>query len=273
VATLSLSEAPTASASRGPVAPRLERFRRFIPPLAIILLWQAGSSLGWIPPRAIASPATIVATFWSLAVSGELLHHLLVSLGRVAAGLVIGVATGTALALVAGLSRRGEDLVDATMQMLRTLPFLALVPLFILWFGIGETPKIALVALGSAFPIYLTLFAGIRAVDPKLVEAARVFGLKQRELIRQVILPGALPSALVGLRYSLGSAWLSLVIGEQINASSGIGYLVMTARDFLRTDIIFVGLIVYALLGLAADQLVRGIERSVLRWRPSFVKA
>ncbi|MDR6289114.1 sulfonate transport system permease protein [Inquilinus ginsengisoli] len=266
MATLSLSQAS------GAVTGRIDRFRRFIPPLVIILLWQAGSSAGFIPARSIASPATIIVTFWSLLASGELLQHLLVSLGRVTAGLVIGVSTGTVLALIAGLSRRGEDLVDATMQMLRTLPFLALVPLFILWFGIGETPKIALVALGSAFPIYLTLFAGIRSVDAKLVEAASVFGLSQRELVRQVILPGALPSALVGFRYSLGTAWLSLVIGEQINASSGIGYLVMTARDFLRTDIIFVGLIVYALLGLGADQLVRIIERSVLRWRPSFVK-
>ncbi|KGM31985.1 ABC transporter permease [Inquilinus limosus MP06] len=266
LATLSLTQ------SAGGFTARIERFRRFIPPLVIVLLWQAGSSAGLIPARSIASPLTIIGTFWTLLASGELLQHLLVSLGRVSAGLAIGVTTGAALALVAGLSKRGEDLVDAIMQMLRTMPFLALVPLFILWFGIGETPKIALVALGSAFPIYLTLFAGIRGVDAKLVEAAGVFGLSQRELIRQVILPGALPSALVGLRYSLGSAWLSLVIGEQINASSGIGYLVMTARDFLRTDIIFVGLIVYALLGLAADQLVRLIERSVLRWRPSFVK-
>jgi sulfonate transport system permease protein len=248
------------------------RYRRFLPPLIIVLIWQLGSSLGWIPSRSIASPLDILGTLWALSASGELLQHLLVSLARVSAGLTIGVSIGAALAIVAGLSKGGEDLVDATMQMLRTLPFLALVPLFILWFGIGETPKIALVALGSAFPIYLTLFAGIRNVDTRIVEAATTLGLSRSELVFHVILPGALPAALVGLRYSLGFAWLSLVVGEQINASSGIGYLVMNARDFLRTDIILAGLIVYAFLGLAADQIVRAMERALLVWRPSFIK-
>jgi sulfonate transport system permease protein len=161
--------------------------------------------------------------------------------------------------------------VDAPLQMMRTMPHLALVPLFILWFGIGETPKIALVALGAFFPIYLTLFAGIRGVDRKLLEMGQTLGLSQRERILHVVLPGALPSALVGLRYAVGVAWLSLVVGEQINADSGIGYMMMNARDFLRTDIIMVGLLVYALLGLFADQLVRIIERAALVWRPALV--
>ncbi len=183
-----------------------------------------------------------------------------------------GSGKSTLLRTLAGLSRRGEDLLDATLQMLRTLPFLALVPLFILWFGIGETPKIALVALGTMFPIYLTLFSGIRGVDAKLIEAGSTLGLTRREQVLHIVLPGALPSALVGLRYALGVAWLSLVVAEQINADSGIGFLVMTARDFLRTDIILVGLIVYAILGLSADQIVRVLERRVLAWRPSFLK-
>lgn len=181
---------------------------------------------------------------------------------------MIGVAFG----LVAGLTRRGEEAVDSSLQMLRTLPHLALVPLFILWFGIGETPKIALVALGATFPIYLNLFAGIRNVDAKIVEAMTTFGLTRSEMIRHVILPGALPSALVGLRYAIGVAWLSLVVGEQVNAANGIGYLVMNAREFVRTDVIFVGLIVYAVLGLSADVVVRRIENRVLRWRPSFLE-
>ena len=250
----------------------LGRVRRYLPPLVLVALWQAGASLGWIPTRTLASPAAIVATAADLVASGELPHHLLVSLGRVAAGLAIGISTGIVLALVSGLSRRGEDLIDATLQMLRTLPFLALVPLFILWFGIGEAPKIALVALGAVFPIYLTLFAGIRGVDAKLVEAGRTLGLTRAELVRHVVLPGALPSALVGLRYALGTAWLSLVVAEQINAETGIGALINQARDFLRTDIILVGLIVYALLGLGADQIVRAIERNALAWRPSLVE-
>jgi sulfonate transport system permease protein len=196
---------------------------------------------------------------------------MLVSLQRVAIGLGIGVVAGTVLAVAAGLSRAGEDVVDAPMQMLRTLPFLALVPMFILWFGIGEVPKVALVALGTTFPIYLNLFAGIRGVDPKLLEAGRVFGLGRWGIVRHVVLPGALPSGLVGLRYALGTAWLSLVVAEQINATAGIGYLINDARDFLRTDVIVVGLLVYAILGLTADGLVRFGERRLLAWRPTLV--
>ena len=257
---------------RLPALPSLGRLRRFASPLAILLLWQAASMAGLISPRTLAAPSTVIVSAWELLLSGELPRHLLVSLGRVAGGLAIGVTVGAALAVVAGLSKLGEEIVDAPMQMLRTLPFLALVPLFILWFGIGETPKIALVTLGAAFPVYLTLFAGIRGVDPKLVEAGKVFGLDRAGLVRHVILPGALPSGLVGLRYALGSAWLSLVIAEQINATSGIGFLINDARDFLRTDVIVVGLVVYALLGLGADALVRAVERRTLAWRPQLVK-
>lgn len=250
---------------------RLGRTRRFIVPVLLILLWQAGAEAGLFSTRLLAPPSAILAAAWQLILSGELLHHLLVSLRRVAIGLAIALGAGVSLGLVAGLSRLGEDALDATLQMLRALPFLALVPLLILWLGIGEATKIALVALGATFPIYLTLFGGIRGVDPKLLEAGRVFGLGRAALIRHVVLPAALPQALVGLRYALGTAWLSLVVGEQINATAGIGYLVMDAREFLRTDIILVGLLVYALLGLGADQLVRAIERRALAWRPSLV--
>jgi sulfonate transport system permease protein len=266
--------APRAQDAAAPAGPPrdLRKLRRFVSPLVLVLLWQAASSAGLISPRTLASPATVLASGWELMLSGELPHNLLVSLARVVSGLAIGLTLGTAFALLAGLSRKGEEIVDAPLQMLRTLPFLALVPLFILWFGIGETPKIALVALGTTFPIYLTLFAGIRGVDPKLMEAGRMFGLDRRGLIRHVILPGALPSALVGLRYALGTAWLSLVIAEQINATSGIGFLINDARDFLRTDVIVVGLVVYALLGLGADALVRALERRALAWRPNLLK-
>lgn len=242
--------------------------RRFASVAVLLCAWQAGSMLGWIPVRTVAAPSAILQSLLTLVQSGELQENLLVSLGRVAFGLGIAVAAGTVAALVAGLSRLGEDALDAPLQMLRTLPHLALVPLFILWFGIGETPKIALVALGGVFPIYLNLYAGIRGVDPKLVEAARTLGLSRLALIRHVILPGALPSFLVGLRYAVGVGWLSLVVGEQINADSGIGYMMMNAREFLRTDVIMVGLLVYAALGLAADQMVRAIERNALVWRP-----
>jgi sulfonate transport system permease protein len=243
--------------------------RRAATPLLLLLVWQAASGLGWVPARIIPAPLSVLAAARDLLLSGALVHHLAVSLLRVTVGLAIAIVTGTALALVAGLSRLGEDLVDPPLQMARTLPFLALVPLFILWFGIGETPKVALVVLGATFPIYLNLFAGIRGADPKLVEVAATLGLSRAGLIRHVILPAALPNFLTGLRYAIGIAWLSLVVGEQINADSGIGYLMMDARDFLRTDIIMVGLAVYALLGLASDQAVRALERTALAWRPA----
>ncbi len=263
--TLALDTSLPQSRSRRPVPPGW--LRRMIVPVAIVVAWQAASSTGFIGSRMVPSPLRIVATFTDLTVSGELGRNLLVSLGRVALGLGIGVGTGAALALIAGLSRLGEDSVDATVQMVRTLPHLALVPLFILWFGIGETPKVALVALGSAFPIYLNLFAGIRGVDPKIVEAARTFGLSRTELVRHIVLPGALPAFLTGLRYALGLAWLSLVVGEQINADSGLGALITNARDFLQTDVIVLCLLRYAVLGLSTDAAVRLIEARVLHWR------
>ncbi|MDB5414896.1 MAG: transporter permease [Rubritepida sp.] len=251
---------------------KLSGARRLLVPILLVALWQGAADAGFVSTRLLAPPNAIAVAAWELIVSGELPYHLLVSLQRVAIGLAIALSAGVSLGLIAGLSKLGEDAVDATLQMLRALPFLALVPLFILWLGIGEATKIALVALGATFPIYLTLFGGIRGVDPKLIEAGRIFGLDRWGLIRHVVLPGALPQALVGLRYALGTAWLSLVVGEQINATAGIGFLVMDAREFLRIDIILVGLLVYALLGLGADQLVRMLERRALAWRPSLIQ-
>ncbi len=242
--------------------------RRLISPLALLLLWQIGSSTGLIPTAKLAAPATIFNAFWTLTASGDLWRDVAVSLTRVAEGFAIGVSLGAALALIVGLWRPGDFVVDPPLQMLRALPYLGMTPLLILWFGIGEAPKIALVAFASVFPVYLTLLGGIRAVDPKLVEAARIFGLGHFETIRHVVLPSALAPALVGVRYALGAAWLSLVVGEQINADRGIGFMIMDARDFLRTDLIVVGLLLYAILGLSTDALVRLIERRALAWRP-----
>ena len=248
-------------------------YARAIAPLLLLLAWEMASRTGLIPQRALASPSSVLGALRDSILSGEIGRHLFVSLSRVLAGLAIGVTAGTLLGVLAGLSRLGELAIDAPMQMLRALPFLALVPLFILWFGIGEQPKIALIALGATFPIYLNLFSGIRGVDVKLVEAARSLGLNQLELIFHIILPGALPYFLVGLRYALTVAWLSLVVAEQINATSGIGYLIMQAREFFRTDMIVVGLLIYAFLGLTTDLFVRAIERHAFAWRPSFVRS
>lgn len=248
-------------------------FRRVLSPLAILLLWQLGSAAGIIPASKLAAPSAILSAAWTLTTSGDLMRHLAVSLTRVTVGLAAGVSLGVALALIVGLSQLGDDGIDPVMQMLRTLPYLGMTPLLILWFGIGELPKIALVAFASMFPVYMTLLGGIRSVDPKLIEAARIFGLQRWEIVRHVILPGSLAPALVGLRYSLGAAWLSLVVSEQINADRGIGYLIMDARDFLRTDVIIVGLLVYALLGLLTDSVVRVIERRALAWRPALLRS
>ena len=246
-------------------------WRRFGSTLVLVLVWEVSSRTGLLSPHLLAAPDKIAVTFWRLMANGTLERNLFVSLLRVVVGMSIAIAVAVPLAFAAGMSRLGEDLVDAPLQMVRTLPHLALVPLFILWFGIGETPKIVLVALGAAFPIYLNLFAGIRGVDPKLVEMARVHGLSRAAIAREVILPSALPPLLVGLRYAFGVGWLSLVVGEQIAADSGIGFMMMDAREFLRTDIIVVGLLVYALLGTATDQLVRLMERRMLMWRPQMV--
>jgi sulfonate transport system permease protein len=238
-----------------------------------LLAWEAGSRIGLIPERILAPPTAVAGAFRDMFVSGELTGNLAVSLARAAAGLTLGVLIGSSLALAAGLSRLGESLVDPLLQLKRTIPVVALTPLFIVWFGIGETPKVTLIAVATIFPIYLNLFAGIRGVDPKLIEAGRTLGLSNRELVAQVILPGALPSFLVGLRYALGVALVMLVVAEQVNASAGLGHLINDARDFMRTDVIVVCLLVYALLGLTGDLAVRALERAALAWRPSFLKS
>lgn len=249
--------------------PKLGAFARYASPVVLVLGWQVACSEGLLSTRVVASPVQILMTGWALTRDGTLQTNLGVSLLRAGVGLIIACVVGITLALVAGLSRLGEEIVDAPLQILRTLPALALVPLFILWFGIGETPKIALVALGSGFPIYLNLYKGIRSIDPKLLEMTRTLGLSRVATIREVILPGALPDLLVGLRFAVGLSWLMLVVAEQINADSGIGHMMMDAEDFLRTDIILVGLVIYGLLGLISDQAVRLVEHRLLAWRPS----
>lgn len=248
------------------------RSQRWVSPVAFLLLWEAGSRSGLIPEHTLAAPSKVVATLVQMIVSGELPDNLAVSALRVLVGLAIGCTIGVVLALVAGLSQSGEVAVDPIIQIKRSIPTLALTPLFIVWFGIGETPKVALIAFATIFPIYLNLYSGIRGVDVRLLEGARSFGLSRAELVRHVILPGALPALLVGLRYSFSVAILVLVVAEQINATAGLGYLVNNARDFMRTDIIVVCLMVYATLGLGADWLVRILERRTLVWRPSILE-
>ncbi|MFF3380517.1 ABC transporter permease [Streptomyces sp. NPDC002680] len=244
--------------------------RRTSGPLLLLALWQILSSTGVLTADILASPGRIADVGSDLIADGSLGDAMATSLQRVALGLLLGTVIGTGLALVSGLFRIGEDLVDAPVQMLRTVPFVGLIPLFIIWFGIGEAPKVAIITLGVTFPLYLNVYAGIRGVDSQLIEAGESLGLSRWGLVRHVVLPGALPGAMTGLRYSLGIAWLALVFAEQINADAGIGFLMVQARDFLRTDVIVVCLIVYAFLGLLADFVVRTLERLLLQWRPTF---
>lgn len=268
---------PAAAPELRPVVPVSARrrslprwLRRTTGPLLLLAAWQLLSATGVLRPEVLASPGTIAGTAAELVTSGQLGSAMAVSLQRVVVGLLLGGAAGITLALLSGLSRLGEDLVDASVQMLRAVPFVGLIPLFIIWLGIGEAPKVTLIALGVAFHLYLNVYAGIRGVDEQLIEAGTSLGLSRPALVRHVVLPGALPGAMTGLRYSLATAWLALVFGEQINASDGIGFLMTQARDFLRTDVIVVCLVVYAFLGLTADIVVRALERLLLQWRPTF---
>ena len=245
---------------------------RLVTPVAVVLLWQLVSSTRLIPAQKLPPPTTVWHTAVSLITTdspayGTLQGAMLVSLQRMAIGFTVGAVAAIALALVAGLSRLGENAVDPLLQILRTLPLFGLIPVFIVWFGIGELPKIILIALGAAIPLYLNTFAGIRGVDARLAEAGQTLGLRRTEMIRHIILPGALPQALVGLRQSLGVAWLALVVAEQVNANAGIGFIISQATQFLRNDVILVALLVYAVLGLLTDALVRLLERKALAWR------
>jgi sulfonate transport system permease protein len=243
---------------------------RVVGPLAVLGLWQLVCSLGVFTEVEVASPVQVFDAGRQLWDQGALQSNLLISLQRVAEGLAFGVSLGVVLAVVAGLFRLGEDLLDPVIHMARCVPIVGLLPLVIIWFGVGETPKIFLIALGTTFPVYLNTYAGIRGVDVKLVEAGETFGLSRWGLVRRVILPGALPGFLTGLRYALVACWLIVIFAEEINAQSGIGYLIMQAQTTDRTDIMFVGLAIYAALGLIADLLVRLLERRLLSWRRGF---
>lgn len=262
-----IEEVVGASAKRARSGRRKHNWVRVLGPLAMFGIWQLVSSIHLIPANSLPTPETVATTFGQLVHSGELQADLLVSVRRVALGLALGTAIGGVLAVVAGFSRLGEQLVDAPMHLLRAMPPLAIIPLMILWFGVGEVPKVLLEAFATSFPIYLSLYAGIRSVDPRLIEAARAYGLRRLALVREVILPGALPQAMAGLRMAIGVAWLVLIASEQINATSGIGAMMNNAEQLLQTNVIMVGLLLYSLLGLSSDLLVRLLERWLFTWR------
>lgn len=258
-------------ASAPPLVPQW--LRRSLVPLLLLAVWEAAAQTGIIDTRILADPSSVVATAGELIANGDLQSNLAASVTRAMIGLALGTVFGVAAALLSGLWRTGEDLIDTTLQMLRPLPALALIPLFILWFGVDEAPKLILIAYATFFPVYLNTFKGIRSIDAKLVEAAAVLGLTRWQLVGQVVAPSALPSFFTGFRFSLSVSWLVLVVTEQLNARSGLGFMMTEAQQYFRNDIIVLGLVVYGLLGLASDQLVSLLERRVLRWQRNFAGA
>jgi sulfonate transport system permease protein len=238
-----------------------------IGPVLVIAVRQLASMLGWLSPKTLAAPSTALTTGYELITDGVLVDHFRASATRAYLGLGIGVTIGLLLALIAGLSRSGDAMIDGLVQIKRAIPTLALIPLGILWLGIGEAMKIAIIALSVLIPIYINTHAGLRSIDMRFVELARSVGLTRVEFVRRVALPGALPGFFTGLRLAVTTCWTSLVVLEQINTTEGIGYLMSRARDYGETDVIVVGLAIYAMLGLGSDLAVRFCERKTLAYR------
>ena len=258
--------------SRAFRVPRADGLVPWMVPFAVVLIWQAACSAGLMSARVLPAPSDVVLAGWKLLRYGELERNIWVSFWRASTGFVIGGGIGFAFGLANGLSQLSNKLTDTTLQMVRNVPHLALIPLVILWFGIDETAKLFLVALGVFFPIYLNTLHGIRTIDPQLIEMGRIYGMSDGELFRRVIFPGALPSIFVGLRFALGIMWLTLIVAETIAASSGLGYMAMQAREFMQIDVVVLSILIYALLGKLADSASRALERLTLSWHPAFRK-
>ncbi|MEX3617457.1 ABC transporter permease [Paenibacillus glucanolyticus] len=239
-------------------------------PIAIVALWQIAGGLGWISATLLPTPLTIAKQFVSLGLSGELWEHFQISILRALSGFVLGGLTGLALGLSTGLGKMAERTLDPSLQMLRTVPLLSLIPLFILWFGIGEFSKILMISLGAFFPMYVNTFLGIRSVDVKLYDVSRIFQYSKLQLVTRLIIPAALPNILLGIRLSLGLSWLVLVVAEMMGTSAGIGYMIQDARAYSQTDIVFVGIIIFAIVGKLSDSVVRLLESKLLRWRETY---
>jgi sulfonate transport system permease protein len=260
------------SDANGLAADRKERnwWIGFVVPAAIVTVWQLIGSFGYVQSNILPTPWDILKAFTDLSVSGELFKHLGISVYRAFLGFVLGGGLGLATGLLAGLFRRFEQSLDPSIQMLRTVPHLAITPLFILWFGIGEFSKVLLIALGAFFPLYINTFSGIRGVDAKLFDVTRVLQFSRAKQIVRLIIPAALPNILLGLRLSLGVSWLGLVVAELMGSSEGIGYMILDARQFSQTAVVFVGISIFAIAGKLSDSFVRLLERRLLKWRDSF---
>lgn len=239
-------------------------------PLAIVVIWQLAASLHLVSATMLPAPAKIMEQALRLLANGELFQHLGISFYRAGLGFALGSATGLVLGLSTGLGKLAERTLDPSLQMLRTIPLLSLVPLFILWFGVGEFSKILMISLGAFFPVYVNTFLGIRNVDMKLIEVTGIYQYTRWQLLSKVIIPSALPNILLGVRLSLGTAWLVLVVAEMMGASAGVGYMIQDARAYSQTDIVFVGISIFAIVGKLSDSAIRLLEKRWLRWRDTF---
>jgi len=239
-------------------------------PVLLLALWEVLGRVGVLPALYAPVPTDIASTAVQLWNAGVLGPDLAISLQRAGLGLVLGLSVGIVAGVLGGFLRRGEYLFNGLAQILNTIPLLAVLPLMIVWFGIDELTKVLLIAFGAGVPMYLNLFAAIRGVDHRLIEMARATGAGRWRVVGWVLLPGALPGFLVGLRFSLAYSVLGLVAAETVNADQGLGFLVTQAQTYLQTNQVFVGLVIYSILGLLADQIVRILERVLLRWRPSY---
>jgi sulfonate transport system permease protein len=264
----SASRPPRAGVSKGV----LYKWLSWAIPALVVLLWEAAARFGLIAPHVLPAPSRVLETAVDMARTGDLFVHLGVSLLRAAVGFVIGGSIGLVLGIVVGFSPLAQALLDRSVQMVRAIPFLAMLPLVIVWFGVGEVAKIFLVALAVLFPVYINTMLGIRQIDPKLMELAKVIGLSRSAIVRRIIVPGAMPSILTGVRYALAHAWLALVIAETLATTKGIGFLAMDAREFLNTNVILLTVIVYAIIGVVADGLVRLLEARFLSWHANYAK-
>ncbi|NUT37592.1 MAG: ABC transporter permease [Hamadaea sp.] len=274
--TASVLAGPRTTTAAAPPAQRPRRRlgpRRAIPfgallgPLLLLALWSIGSAAGWLDPRTLSAPWTVVTTAGDLIADGRLQDNLIVSARRAGLGLALGTGIGLVAALVAGLSRWGEAVLDGPIQIKRAVPGVALIPLLILWLGIGEEMKVLTITLGVFVPVYIHTHNGLRGIDSRYVELGESLRLRPATFLRRIVLPGALPGFLLGMRFAVVGAWLSLVVVEQINSTSGIGYMMELARQYGQTDVIIVGLVLYGLLGLLSDGAVRLVQRRALSWR------
>lgn len=269
---------PSARAAHAgqPTAPSRGWFARmplgWILPVLILVVWYVLYETGVINPTLFSSPVQVVEALVESMLSGEFWENILASATRWIIGFLIGAGLGLAFGALTGLSKLGERTLDSTFQMLRTVPFMGLVPLFVIWFGLGELPKIILIAFAAFFPVYLATFAGIRDIDRKLIEVGRVYELKSPRMLRDIVLPGALPNILQGVRLSLGVAWLALVIAELNGANSGIGFWMQQGREFVRVDVVLAALFVFAAVGKLVDMFVRMLETRLLGWRDNLAK-